>query len=166
MIVSRSSMTSVALLELLFEHVWQCRLYFLPGDAEMSDIAEFGREPHEARLVIGDAALLLGSPGAVPCPYAHVYDLGAEWKRWTGLPFVFAVWVARRDRVHAESLGVHAALLLACDSEAPAVVATQTASTTATSTAAPKATARAVHTSAMVKTVRAAVPKAKGSARA
>ena len=114
-IVSRSSMTSVALLELLFEHVWQCRPEFVPGDAEMSDIAEFGREPHDARLVIGDAALLLGSPGAVPCPYAHVYDLGAEWKRWTGLPFVFAVWVARRDGVHAESLGVHAALLTSRD---------------------------------------------------
>ena len=24
-------------------------------------------------------------------------DLGAEWKAWTGLPFVFAVWAARRE---------------------------------------------------------------------
>jgi chorismate dehydratase len=118
-IVSRSSMTSVALLELLFEHVWHARPEFVPGDAEMSDIAAFERESHEARLVIGDAALLLGSPGlpgdARPRAYAHVYDLGAEWKRWTGLPFVFAVWVARRHGVHAESLGAHAALLTSRD---------------------------------------------------
>src|SRR5687768_8243571 len=118
-IVSRSSMTSVALLELLFEHVWHARPEFVPGDAEMSDIAAFEGESHEARLVIGDAALLLGSPGlpsdARPRAYGHVYDLGAEWKRWTGLPFVFAVWVARRHGVHAESLGAHAALLTSRD---------------------------------------------------
>ena len=24
-------------------------------------------------------------------------DLGEAWKEWTGLPFVFAVWAARRD---------------------------------------------------------------------
>jgi chorismate dehydratase len=56
-IVSRSSMTSVALLELLFEHVWRCRPEFVPGDAELADVARFEDEPHEARLVIGDAAL-------------------------------------------------------------------------------------------------------------
>lgn len=110
-IVSRSSMTSVALLELLFEHVWHARPEFVPGDAEMSDVARFEDEAHDARLVIGDAALLLGASTA----YAHVYDLGSEWKRWTGLPFVFAVWVARRDGVHAESLGAHAALLTSRD---------------------------------------------------
>jgi chorismate dehydratase len=26
-----------------------------------------------------------------------IYDLGALWRAWTGLPMVFAVWVARRD---------------------------------------------------------------------
>ena len=52
-------------------------------------------EVHEARLVIGDAALVLSDErSGVTYPYA--YDLGLEWKRWTGLPFVFAVWVARR----------------------------------------------------------------------
>jgi chorismate dehydratase len=40
-----------------------------------------------------------------------VYDLGAEWKRWTGLPFVFAVWVAQRATPVAASLAVHASLI-------------------------------------------------------
>lgn len=122
-IVSTSSMTSVALLELLFEHVWRCRPRFVPGDAEISDLARFERggsaeRERPARLVIGDAALLLGAgPRAgreadgAPAPYAHVYDLGAEWKAWTGQPFVFAVWVAQRTTPVAEALRVHAALI-------------------------------------------------------
>lgn len=39
-----------------------------------------------ASLVIGDLAR------ALPERLAHRVDLGAEWKAWTGLPFVFAVW--------------------------------------------------------------------------
>lgn len=113
-LVSRSSMTSVALLELLFEQVWKCAPVFVPGNAELADVSRFADEEHDARLVIGDAALLLGagshSSGALP-RYPHVYDLGEEWKRWTGQPFVFAVWVAQRTTSPADSLAVHAKLL-------------------------------------------------------
>ena len=120
-IVSRSSMTSVALLELLFENVWHVRPEFVAGDAEMSDIVGFDRDAHEARLVIGDAALVLRGESrprvvdAVLSPswptYAFAYDLGEAWKRWTGLPFVFAVWVAQRSAPVAQALGVHASLI-------------------------------------------------------
>ncbi len=109
--VSRSSMTSVALLELLFENVWRCTPRFVPGDAELSDVRWFEREEHDARLVIGDAALLLGAGAAAAPRYPHVYDLGATWKQWTGLPFVFAVWVALRSTPVKEALAVHAALI-------------------------------------------------------
>ena len=125
-VVSRSSMTSVALLELLFENVWHCRPEFVLGDAEPADVARIhdrrdGEPEIAGRLVIGDAALLLsGSPRAdtpvgrslVPSErYEHVYDLGLEWKRWTGLPFVFAVWVAQRATPVADALRVHASLI-------------------------------------------------------
>jgi chorismate dehydratase len=40
-----------------------------------------------------------------------VYDLGAEWKRWTGQPFVFAVWVASRATPVGEALRIHASLI-------------------------------------------------------
>ncbi|HEX6533830.1 MAG TPA: menaquinone biosynthesis protein [Gemmatimonadaceae bacterium] len=111
-LLTRSSMTSVALLRLLFAHVWHAEPSFSAGDAERADLARFADEPHEARLVIGDAALLLGarSSGAAPA-YPYVYDLGAEWKRWTGLPFVFAVWVALRAAPVREALAVHARLI-------------------------------------------------------
>jgi chorismate dehydratase len=120
-IVSRSSMTSVALVELLFENVWYARPEFVAGDAEMSDIASFDSEPHEARLVIGDAALVLrgesrpriasSSPESSMPSYPFAYDLGDVWKTWTGLPFVFAVWVAQRVAPVAQALGVHASLI-------------------------------------------------------
>jgi chorismate dehydratase len=38
-------------------------------------------------------------------------DLGAEWKAWTGLPFVFAVWAARRDTPVGAAAALHAQLL-------------------------------------------------------
>lgn len=122
-LVSRSSMTSVALLELLFEHVWDARPAFVPANAEIVDLARFGDEEHEARLVIGDAALLLGSrlrqaggdEQLARLGYRYAYDLGAEWKSWTELPFVFAVWVAQRTTPVAQSLGVHAGLIASRD---------------------------------------------------
>jgi chorismate dehydratase len=120
-LLTRSSMTSVALLRLLFQHVWHASPDFTAGDAELSDVARFAAEPHDARLVIGDAALLLGArvheergraPGVSDSPrYEYVYDLGAEWKRWTGLPFVFAVWVAQRTAPVRQALDVHARLI-------------------------------------------------------
>ena len=118
-IVSRSSMTSVALLELLFAHVWRATPEFVPGNAEVVDIERFAHEEHDARLVIGDAALLLHDAAEQDSPwpalYPYRYDLGAEWKAWTGLPFVFAVWVAQRTTpVHA-SMAAHASLLTSRD---------------------------------------------------
>jgi len=113
-LLTRSSMTSVALLELLFEHVWRARPDFAPGDAELSDLGAFAGEEHDARLVIGDAALVLGADPA-SLGYRYSYDLGLEWKRWTGLPFVFAVWVAQRAVPAADALRVHGSLIASRD---------------------------------------------------
>ena len=118
-LISRSSMTSVHLLELLFEHVWKARPDFVPGDAERDTLGRDGDDV-AGRLVIGDAALMLQSAerplaqshGAF---YRHVYDLGAEWKAWTGLAFVFAVWVAQRTTPVADALALHASLIRSRD---------------------------------------------------
>ena len=111
-LVSRSSMTSVALLELLFENVWDAKPAFVPSNAELADVARFGEEEHDARLVIGDAALhlwsRLRSPELYPTTTAHRLSLRLRPRRrvegWTGLPFVFAVWVAQRTTPVAEAL--------------------------------------------------------------
>jgi chorismate dehydratase len=108
-VVSKSSMTSVALLELLFENVWHSRPRFVPGDAEIEDVVLAGSHDADARLVIGDAALVLGSNHRERYPF--VYDLGQTWKEWTGQPFVFAVWVAQRATDVREALVAHASLI-------------------------------------------------------
>jgi cyclic dehypoxanthinyl futalosine synthase len=67
----------------------------------------FGLEPELRPMPLGmplsastaDAVMLIGDRGMRPPeePYPLVWDLGEEWSRWTGLPFVFALWVARAD---------------------------------------------------------------------
>lgn len=58
----------------------------------------------EAAVLIGDVALraTYDAPGRG----LQVHDLGAEWKDWTGLPMVFAVWAARRDFAQARPAAV------------------------------------------------------------
>jgi chorismate dehydratase len=57
-----------------------------------------------------DAFLLMGSEGLRHRhgvqDYPHTYDLGEEWYKWTGLPFVFARWIVRKaiDRKEAAVL--------------------------------------------------------------
>ena len=51
-------------------------------------------EPYDACLLVGNEGLRQRR-GVRDCP--HTYDLGEEWHQWTGLPFVFARWVIRKD---------------------------------------------------------------------
>lgn len=61
----------------------------------------------DAVLLIGDRAMHLPEE-----PFEQVIDLGEMWNDWTGLPFVFAMWVARTD---ANTQGVATALSEARD---------------------------------------------------
>ncbi|HET9151133.1 MAG TPA: menaquinone biosynthesis protein [Gemmatimonadales bacterium] len=106
-LLTASSRTSVLLLQLLCRHRWGISPRFATARAEARDLDTLGALPHEAVLVIGDAALLL----AAERRYACFTDLGAAWKDWTGLPFVFAVWAARRSVPVAAVQGIHARLL-------------------------------------------------------
>ena len=122
-LVSRSSMTSVALLELLFENVWDAKPAFIPSNAELVDVARFGEEEHDARLVIGDAALHLWSRfvrrssirpmTGLRIPLRLRSRRRVEAVDW--LPFVFAVWVAQRTAPVAEALCFHAGLIASRD---------------------------------------------------
>jgi len=51
---------------------------------------------HEALLLIGDRALIEASKKSV----GYVYDLGELWYDFTGLPFVFALWLLRADALN------------------------------------------------------------------
>ena len=106
-LLSASSRTSVALLELLCRDVWKIKPKFAEARAEAQDLVALASLPHEAVLVIGDAALKLAATGTYP----YRYDLGDEWKRWTGKPFVFAVWAARRTTDPGAIRRAHEAIL-------------------------------------------------------
>ena len=80
-----SSMTSVALLKILFEK-WlggERRFTSMPPDldAMLTD--------HDACLLIGDPALRVNRSRY------HTLDLAEEWIRFTGKPFLFAFWAVR-----------------------------------------------------------------------
>jgi len=65
----------------------------------------FALEPRLEQLPIGatladtaaDAVVLIGDRGILPPnePFEFIWDLGEKWSRWSGLPFVFAMWIAR-----------------------------------------------------------------------
>jgi chorismate dehydratase len=52
------------------------------------------QDPHDGILLVGSQGLRYRR---VTREFPHQYDLGEEWHRWTGLPFVFARFVVRSD---------------------------------------------------------------------
>jgi chorismate dehydratase len=82
------SHTSVALARILLAERYGVRPEFVPLDRVT---ARHGSpSPDTARLLIGDK-VVCEEPAGLP----HQLDLGEEWKHLTGLPFVFAAWMAR-----------------------------------------------------------------------
>lgn len=67
-----------------------------------------GDEWPPALLLIGDK-VVTDSPPAVRYPYQ--LDLGKAWKELTGLPFVYAMWMCRRDRAERENITTAAMVL-------------------------------------------------------
>jgi chorismate dehydratase len=51
----------------------------------------------DAVLLIGDRAIAGTRRGAESTQFQETWDLGERWVQWTGLPFVFAMWVTRPD---------------------------------------------------------------------
>ncbi len=78
------SRTSNGLVKILANYYWKQALYFqnIPQNSDSFDFIK----PSTGAVVIGDRAIKLKNH------YAFIYDLAYEWKEWTGLPFVFAVW--------------------------------------------------------------------------
>lgn len=84
--LDEGSRTSAALSKILLRERLGLSPQLLPFpiDAPIESIAA------DAIVVIGDRAMHLDAS-----PWVEVWDLGEEWIAETGLPFVFAMWVAR-----------------------------------------------------------------------
>jgi len=84
--LDEGSRTSAALVRILLDERFSLRpeIRPLPIGSSLEDSAA------DATMVIGDRGMQ-----RPPGPFEFVWDLGEEWTRWTGLPFVFAMWIAR-----------------------------------------------------------------------
>ncbi|MGL4461403.1 MAG: menaquinone biosynthetic enzyme MqnA/MqnD family protein [Planctomycetia bacterium] len=81
--LDEGSRTSIALLNILLHHLFGVD----PKTEPMPLYKEALDSKTDATLVIGDRALRVPD-GSFP----YTLDLGYEWSRWHGLPFVWAFW--------------------------------------------------------------------------
>jgi len=92
--ITKQTATSSALLDVLLRKAFGVHNFTYTDDDLYSRPTAY--------LSIGDEALYLRKR-LRSFPGYRVYDLGELWYEWTGLPFVFALWVIRADV--DESLG-------------------------------------------------------------
>jgi len=87
--LDNSSRTSAALVKILFRE-------FLGFEPQW----ENSQPDLKSMLTHADAALLIGDPAMkIPHDQFRVFDLATLWHEFTGLGFVFAMWMARKDSV-------------------------------------------------------------------
>lgn len=90
--LTKESETSVRLLKLLFsqrfkvEPVWKTEVF---------------DEACDARLLIGDSALREAED-----KWEFIYDLASVWQDWQNLPFVFGLWIIRKEALGRGSLAL------------------------------------------------------------
>lgn len=85
-LIDYQSRTSANLIKILIKHYWKI-------EPELADTKQDYRNQitgTTAGLVIGDRCLEYRHK------VKHVFDLGEAWKDFTGLPFVFAAWIANK----------------------------------------------------------------------
>lgn len=80
------SRTSIELLKILINKYWKI------APELITTTSDYRREINgtTAGLIIGDRAMEQRKVST------YIYDLGSAWKKFTGLPFVFAAWVSNK----------------------------------------------------------------------
>jgi len=118
--LDRSSRSTQALTRILAAEYWKIEPEYFETDPDLRGMLEKA----DAALLIGDPALrvsvaiekksTVGSQGRAVCQAAtlglmsdailHIYDVVGEWRKFTSLPAVMAVWAARPEVATAEVL--------------------------------------------------------------
>lgn len=90
------SQTSITLAKVLSKFYWKKEFVFVNASENyINNIVGT-----TAGVVIGDRTFGMENS------FEYVYDLSAEWKNFTGLPFVFACWVANKEIIHPQFLNL------------------------------------------------------------
>lgn len=87
-----SSLTSVALLKIVLAEQFASHPAFLHHAPDLPAMLQMA----DAGLLIGDKGWLADDRGL------NTLDLGRAWRRLTGLPFVYAVWLGRPENITPE----------------------------------------------------------------
>ncbi len=83
-----SSRTSNAMVQVLLNHFHRVYPEYSPGATDPSNPLGV---PEDASLLIGDPAM----QAMAKHPEIQSLDLGKEWTKFTGLPFVYAAWLRK-----------------------------------------------------------------------
>lgn len=89
--LDNQSRTSAVLIQVLMKHHFKHDCEFIHGLPE-----DFILQNGCGMLLIGDKVF------DAEKRFAYTYDLGTEWLKFTSLPFVFAVWVAKKHVTHEQ----------------------------------------------------------------
>ncbi len=81
--LDNDSLTSVNLIKVLCQNHWKIN----PEWIQLNDFNQL--KNYESALVIGDKSIDAAKN------FKYIYDLSTEWYIYSGLPFVFACWVAK-----------------------------------------------------------------------
>lgn len=84
--LDNQSKTSALLVQILAKYWWKISPAWMPA-----------KEGYEKKIKASIAGLIIGDRNfAMGGKYKYAYDLSEEWKSFTGLPFVFACWIANK----------------------------------------------------------------------
>lgn len=88
------SQSSITLTKVLSKFYWKKEFTFINANKDyINNIVGT-----TAGVVIGDRTFGMENT------FEYVYDLSAEWKKFTGLPFVFACWVTNKKNLNPQFL--------------------------------------------------------------
>ena len=92
--LDESSRTSAALVKILFREFLGFEPQWITSAPDVKSM-----------LTHADAALIIGDPAmTIPRDRFRVFDLATLWHEFTGLGFVFAMWMARRGRLQKQAV--------------------------------------------------------------
>ncbi len=100
-LITGETATSSALLRMLLEQKYGIQATYRVDNVSqcLAGVGNSAKATHapKAFLAIGDEALRLRNHAEYP----YRLDLAEAWRSWTGLPFIFGLWVVSRKAAHA-----------------------------------------------------------------